>query len=258
MGSEGRRGRKILGVISDLDGTLLETEELKALSYARAVRELKPDVPEEDVATAYPERYVGRSRREVAGGIISDFGLEDALAERMQRDDTDGEMWECLVGIRHGYYEAILEDPDLLYSKRYDHNLDLLRKLKAEGYPLALATMSYLYQVERVLKVLGASDLFDVLATADDITNGKPDPEIDLLAAERLGLAPEEIIVLEDSAAGIGAAEAAGMAVVAIPTYITKKSVLAAGRPEPEWVVHDPEELERTFRERIAAAEAPG
>lgn len=245
----------ISGVISDLDGTLIETEELKALSHARAVRELRPGVREEDVTAAYAEHYVGRSRREVAEGMISRFDLSGALCERMRGEDggvREHEPWEYLIGIRHGIYEEILEDPDLLYSKRYPHNTDLLVGLKEEGYPLALATMSYRHQVDRVLAVLGVEDLFDEIVTADDITRGKPDPEIYLLAAGRLGLSPQEIVVLEDSAAGVGAAVAAGMAVVAVPTRITKKSVLEAGVPESRWIVDSPHDLERVFRERVS------
>ncbi|MGI8651083.1 MAG: HAD family hydrolase [Rubrobacter sp.] len=254
MQSEGRRG--ISGVISDLDGTLLETEELKALSHARAVRELRPEVAEEDVTTAYDEHYVGRSRREVTEGMISRFDLADTLRDHMKRagEGEAREPWEYLIDVRHAIYEEILSDPDLLLSKRYPHNIDLLEKLKSEGYPLALATMSYRHQVDRILGVLGLEDLFDEIVTADDIRRGKPDPEIDLLAAERLGFSPKEIVVLEDSAAGIEAAVAAGMAVVAVPTYITKKSVLEAGLPESRWIVSSPEDLERVFRERVAAA----
>ncbi|MGH3146055.1 MAG: HAD hydrolase-like protein [Rubrobacter sp.] len=68
----------ISAVIFDLDGTLVETEELKAISYARAVAELRPEVSEEDVVSAYADDLVGRSRQEVAEAIVRRFGLEEA------------------------------------------------------------------------------------------------------------------------------------------------------------------------------------
>lgn len=246
----------ISAVISDLDGTLLETEELKALSHARAVRELRPEVSERKVVEAYAADLVGRSRREVATEIARRFALEATLRDRPRGPDE--EPWETLVRIRHDIYESMLDDPELLASKRYPHNIDLLCGLKDEGYPLALATMSYLHQVERILRVLGLEDLFAIVVTADDISRGKPDPEIDLLAAERLRVPPEEILVLEDSAAGIRAAMSAGMAVVAVPTAITARSVRAAGAPEARWIVGDPARLPEVIEARIADAGGPG
>lgn len=243
----------ISAVLFDLDGTLVETEELKALSHARSVAELRPDVAQSDVYSAYADDLVGHSRQEVATTLVRHFGLEEAARERMAEFGED-EPWRVLVAIRHGIYEEMLEDSDLLLEQRYPHNIDLLRGMRSEGYPTGLATMSHRHQVDRVLSVLGLADAFDVVATADDISRGKPDPEIDLLVAERMGLPPEEILVVEDSPAGVGAAVAAGMAVVAVPTEITRKKVHASGLLEPHWIVDDPRRLPEVVRERIEKA----
>nr|MBA3795449.1 HAD family hydrolase [Rubrobacter sp.] len=72
----------ISAVIFDLDGTLVETEELKALSYARAAVELRPDLGEADVVEAFKD-LVGLSRQEVATALVQRFGLEEAARERM-------------------------------------------------------------------------------------------------------------------------------------------------------------------------------
>lgn len=243
----------ISAVLFDLDGTLLETEELKALSYARAAVELRPDVREDDVIAAYADDLVGRSRREVAEAVMQRFGLEEAARERMA-DVGEEEPWRVLVKIRVGIYEELLDDSNLLLEKRYPHNIEMLRELRREGYPTACATMSHRYQVERVLSVLGLEDAFDVVATADDIKNGKPDPEIDLLVARKMGVPPEEFLVIEDSPAGIGAAVTAGMVVVAVPTKLTIKGVRAADLLEPRWVVEDPQALPDVVRRRIEDA----
>lgn len=243
----------ISAVLFDLDGTLLETEELKALSYARAAVELRSGVAEADVIAAYADDLVGHSRRKVAEAVMQRFGLEEAARERMT-DAGEEEPWRVLVKIRVGIYESLLEDSNLLLEQRYPHNIEMLRELRHEGYPTACATMSHRYQVERVLSVLGLEDAFDVVATADDIQNGKPDPEIDLLVAEKMGVPPEEFLVIEDSPAGIGAAVAAGMVVVAVPTKLTIKGVRAAGILEPRWVVEDPRSLPGVVRRRIEDA----
>ena len=242
----------ISAVIFDLDGTLVETEELKALSYARAAAELRSDVMEADIVAAYADDLVGHPRQEVATEMVRRFGLEEAARERMA--DLGEEPWRVLVRIRTGIYESLLEDSGLILEKRYPHNIGMLRELRREGYPTACATMSHRYQVGRVLSVLGLEDAFDVVATADDIENGKPDPEIDLLVAKTMGVPPEEFLVIEDSPAGVKAAVAAGMVVVAVPTKLTVKGIRAAGDLEPRWVVEDPHTLPDVVHRRIEDA----
>ncbi len=244
----------ISAVIFDLDGTLVETEEIKAISHAHAVQELNPEVSEEDVIAAYSDDLVGHSRQEVAEAMIDRFGLEDALRERVGDTGEEEEPWQALVRIRRGFYEELLKDSDLLLEKRYPRNIAMLHELRKEGYPTACATMSHLSQVERVLSVLGIEDVFDVVVTMDDVERGKPDPEIDLLTAKKMGVPPEEFLVVEDSAAGIQAGVAAGMSVVAVPTDITRKGVQAADGLDPRWVVDDPEALADVVHERIEEA----
>ena len=244
----------ISAVLFDLDGTLLETEELKGLSYARAAVELRPgEVTEADVLAAYADDLVGHSRQEVATALVQRFGLKEAARARMSEFGEE-EPWRAYVRVRVGIYEKLLEDSDLLLEQRYPHNIELLQEMRREGYPTALATMSHRYQVEHVLSVLGLEDAFDVVATADDIRRGKPDPEIDLLVAKKMGVPAGEFLVIEDSPAGVEAAIAAGMVVVAVPTKLTRKGVRASGLLEPRWVVEDPQRLPDVVRQRIEDA----
>ena len=126
--------------------------------------------------------------------------------------------------------------------------------MRREGYPTALATMSHRHQVERVLSVLGLSEAFDVIATMEDVQRGKPDPEIDLFVSREMELPPEEFLVIEDSPAGVAAALAAGMAVVAVPTRITTRKLHASGLLEPRWLVEDPRTLPEVVRQRVEEA----
>ena len=244
----------ISALLFDLDGTLIETEELKALSYARAAEKLRPgEVEEREVVEAYAEDLVGRARQEIATTLMYRFDLESAAREIMSEEDAD-EPWRAFVRVRLGIYEELLEDRDLLLRQRYPHNIGLVRWARDEGYGTALATMSHRYQVEIMLDVLDLADAFDVVATMEDVERGKPDPEIDLLVARKLDLPPEEFVVIEDSPAGVRAAIAAGMAVVAVPTPFTTKGIHAAGVPEPAWIVEDPATLPDVVSRRISKA----
>lgn len=84
--------------------------------------------------------------------------------------------------------------------------------------PLAIATGGSRFVIEKTLKIVGISDWFDEVVTADDVTEGKPSPEIFLKAAKLLGVDPKKCLALEDAPAGILSAQLAGMHVLAIPS----------------------------------------
>jgi len=191
----------IRAFVFDLDGTLVETEELKALSYARAATELRPALSEGEVIAAFGD-LVGRSRREVVVGLMRRFGLEEAARERMAWFGVSTP-WLAYVGIRLGIYEEMLGDPKLILEHRYPHNIALLRSVRREGFSTALATQSHPEQARRVLGILGLADEFDVVITRDDVEHGKPDPEMHLVAARELDFEAGECLAIEDSPAGV-------------------------------------------------------
>ena len=111
--------------------------------------------------------------------------------------------------------------------------------------------MSHCEQARRVLAILGLTDEFDVVATRDDVEHGKPDPEIDLLVARELGVAPEECLVIEDSPAGVQAALAAGMEVIAVTTELTRQKFRDTDLLDRCRVVEDPRMLPNVVRRLI-------
>ena len=242
---------RTLAFIFDLDGTLVETEELKALSYARAAAQLRPDLGEAEVVDAFKD-FVGRSRREVAMGLVRRFGLEEAARPRMAEFGVKT-TWQAYVRVRLRIYEALLSDRDLILAHRYPHNIALLRDLRDAGYRTGLATMSHTEQARRVLSILGLTDAFDAIATRDDVEHGKPDPEIDLLVARELGARPEDCVVIEDSPAGVAAALAAGMDVIAVTTALTRQKFRDTNVLDRCRVVDDPHRLPAVVRGRIEA-----
>ena len=247
----------IRAVIFDLDGTLVQTEKLKALSYGRAVVALcSQNIVERDVMEAFKE-VVGRSRQEVGEFLMTRFDLADTARGRMADFGVDTP-WEVLLKIRLGVYEAMLADEAMIRSNQWPHNVALLREARAHGCAAALATMSHREQAERVLRILQLEDAFDLVLTRNDVASGKPDPEIYLLAADRLGFAPGQCLVIEDSPAGVSAALAAGAHVLAVSTPFTRDGLRRVDGLRPHHIVDKPDTLPEVVRRAFEEADSAG
>ncbi len=229
-------------MIFDLDGTLVQTERLKALSYARAAVELCPYALTEDEAVAAFKEVVGLSRREVAQALMRGFDLEEPARSRMAEFGVDTP-WQAFVQVRMRYYDALLADPQVLRDNQWPHNVALLQTARQTGCKVGLATMSRCQQARRVLEILDLGDAFDFVATRDDVERGKPDPEIYQLVARELGVSARECLVIEDSPSGVRAALAAGMHVVAVSTPFTRQGLHRAGLLPAGHIVDDPADL---------------
>lgn len=237
----------IRAMIFDLDGTLVQTEKLKALSYARAAVELCPEaLSAEPVIEAF-KKVVGRSRREVAITLMRKFGLTQAAGARMNEFGVSAP-WQALVQVRLGIYQRMLADPAVLRANQWPHTVALLQKARQYGCQTALATMSYCPQVRRVLQILHLTDAFDVVASRDDVEHGKPNPEIYQLVAEELELVPSQCLVIEDSLPGVQAALAAGMRCIAVATDFTRAALHRGRLLDEGWIVDDPAQLAETVQ----------
>jgi beta-phosphoglucomutase-like phosphatase (HAD superfamily) len=90
------------------------------------------------------------------------------------------------------------------------------RERASAGFPVSVASGGDATTVRQTLRTIGVSDLFPVVVTAEEVEHGKPAPDLFLLAAKRMGVAPERCLVFEDSLLGIEAAERAGMGAVLV------------------------------------------
>ena len=187
-------------VIFDFNGTLSDDEPVLARVFAEIFHaylgwRMTPD--------DYFARLAGRSDREI---------VEVAVAERGGGLADNGPLVERLLALRRERYLQIVESE----SPIRPGTEALVRALTAAGHPLAVVTGAQRSDVDFVLGHSGVGGHFEVVVTEEDVTRGKPDPEGFLLAAERLGVLPQEIVVFEDSLAGVRAARAAGMRCIAV------------------------------------------
>lgn len=239
--------KRTLATIFDLDGTLVQTEALKARSYARAAVELRPGlIAAQEIIVAYDD-MVGHSREEVAAALLARFSLEP-YAERRMRELGVSTPLDAYMALRLRIYEAMIADEQLIREQEYPWSTALLRDLRSLGYLVGIATMSHRKHAELVLQRLRLTGDVDALVTREDVRDAKPSPEIYLLIAERLGVEPRDCFVLEDSVPGIRAANAAGMCCVAITNDMTRDTVHAAFVLPAERIVDEPTRLEEVVR----------
>jgi beta-phosphoglucomutase-like phosphatase (HAD superfamily) len=241
----------IQALIFDLDGTLVQTEILKAQSYAKAAVELGKDrFTENDVVEAF-KGVVGLPRQEVAQNLMRQFELETAAAGRMSEFDVLTP-WQAFVQVRMKIYESMLADPLAIMKYRCPYNLDLLIWARQRKFKTGLATMSHCTQAHRILRILDILYEFDFVATRDDVNTGKPDPEIYLMVVHEFDLEPDNCLVIEDSPSGVKAALAAGMQCIAVTTDFTRKNMHAGNLLENQWIVDDPADLKTVAKRNIS------
>lgn len=226
----------IKAIIFDLDGTLVQTEILKAHSYGKALEQLSNGRVNEDKVVNSFKELVGLSRNEVAKKLIEQFG-DNIVGDYIKSENES--LPELLIERRLNIYHNMLSDPAILpkYSCRY--NIKLLKTAREKGFKTGLATMSHCEQVKKVLKIIELENYFDCIITRDDVNNAKPDPEIYLKMLEKLKVNKKEAIIIEDSVSGIKAALAAGIIVFAVTNSLTKDKVNNSGIIDSTFIIND-------------------
>ncbi len=238
--------RVIRAFIFDLDGTLVETEMLKARAYAAVSQDLLGlDGPDERAVSLY-RGIVGATDETAARVMIDGLGLGGKLQH------ADEEPWRALQRLQSERYRTEFATGDALRSVAYPHTVDLLRKQAASGMAVAVATSSFTEQARRVTKELGIERLLNALVGRDQVTHGKPDPEIYLKTSGMLGVPPREAVVIEDSAIGLEAAVRAGMRCIAVASAFSADGLREQVLLDQAWCVYEPAELQGVVGRRLA------
>lgn len=189
-----------------MDGVLADTEPIheQAIGAFLAIR--GKSLPPAEYAGV-----IGMDHHAFWTAMIERFGLHDSI------DD-------CVQG-----YRTILL-PRFAGLRAAPGALELVSALKTAHVPVAVASSSFRPVVETILDAIGLREAFLVVVSGEDVQRGKPEPDIYLLASERLGVAPDRCVAVEDSPHGVLAAITAGMGCLGIATRYASADQLRATR----------------------------
>lgn len=182
------------GVLWDLDGTLVDSTMLHFDAWRAVLAELGLGL----TFDAFRET----------------FGMTNAsIVPRFLGHDPGPERTRALGDDKEARYRALVRRHGVTVPAGVR---EWLARLRAAGWRQALATSAPRGNVDALLGAAGLADALDAVVCADDVRHGKPDPEIFLAAAARLGVAPSRAVVVEDARAGIEAARRGGMKVIGV------------------------------------------
>jgi HAD superfamily hydrolase (TIGR01509 family) len=188
----------LIGAVAfDLDGLMVNTETLYDIVAETIL--LRRD---KSISPAVIAQMMGRQSHAALQVLIDAYELTDTVT------DLEQETEEIFLGLLP---DNVAPMPGLS---------PLLDAIESRNLPKAIATSSRLCLVDPILEQMGWIDRFAFKLTSEDVTRGKPHPEIYLTAAHRFGKKPAEMLVLEDSMVGCQAGVAAGACVVAVPSKL--------------------------------------
>lgn len=186
---------KIQCVIFDFDGTLIDTLDKHIQAFETLFAEINIDVSYEAIA-----ENMGRTPK-------------DTLKSLIPKLVKDTEKLEQLASKKEMILSSLLDEIPL-----FDGAISLLAYLKDMDLPLCLASSTPKYNVLKMLKTVELDQYFKVIITGEDITIGKPNPQVFLKAAKKANITPQHCLVIGDSPHDIQAANAAGMKIIAVNT----------------------------------------
>ena len=180
----------IKAIITDFDGTLVDTFEANYLAYSEVLNNLGIELTKDTYKKCFGLRF---------NEFMEAIGVKNIVLK-----------------------DQIKKEKALTYPKYFDKivlNCALLNYLlfmKHNGIKIAIASTARWENVMRVLDYFDLSNTFDCIFTGENVTYGKPHPEVYILTMDKLGVEESEVLIFEDSEVGINAAERSGAAVIRI------------------------------------------
>jgi beta-phosphoglucomutase len=210
-------------VLWDVDGTLIDSREYHWLSWHGALAAESFNITREQF-----ERTFGRRNEEILGDYFPAYSAGEIARVGEAKEVAYREL------VRAGGIELL---PGV---RRW------LERLREEGWLQALASSAPRLNLDAIVSALGLEDFFSAVASAEDVTEGKPNPQVFLAAASKLGVGPRSCVVVEDAPAGTEAARRAGMRSIGV--------LSSHAELEADVVVRSLEELPRDAFDRLLGA----
>jgi len=197
-------------VIFDWDGTLADAKNVIVASFQKALSDVQCEVSSEFI-----ERRIGIGSAETFREVLRSFQMhfDETLIKRLVEKKIQNEV-EMSTDV-----------------KLFDGTLDLLESLQGKA-KLGLASMNDREVINHLLKTTNTQRFFDVVLTTADVSKSKPDPEIFLKCASKLGTSPESCVVFEDSIFGVKAAKTAKMGCITVHTGVYSREELKEANPD--------------------------
>ena len=186
----------IKAVLFDMDGLMVDTESLATEAFIHSAKKQGYDMTKEEILL-------------VLG--FTTKSIYEFWENYFKNSDVSGKQ---LVDDHYKYIENILFTTG---PRKMPYIEELLKYLKESNYKVAVASSSNMNHIINNMEKTGLKKYIDEFASGAEVKNGKPAPDVFLLAAERLGVEPKKCLVLEDSKAGVIAGSSAGAKVIMVP-----------------------------------------
>jgi beta-phosphoglucomutase family hydrolase len=184
---------KTKAVIWDMDGVIADTAPYHLKAWQQVFQKRGVSFTENDFRRNFGQR--------------NDTIIKNVLGENISPSEIDAIAGEKERNFRQSVGQHITPLPGAV---------DLIKSLKKHGFSIALASSAPIENIQMIFGGLDINDYFQAIVSGREVKEGKPSPQGFLLAAKKLGVAPQNCIVVEDAVAGIAAAKRAGMRCLAV------------------------------------------
>lgn len=194
----------IKAVIFDMDGVIAMTARIQSSAESEVFAKIGIHITSQKIL----KRYSG----------FKDIDMfEDVLRRNKSKEDSQT--------LREQKWKLVYKEINKNGVPVIPGVIDLIERLTSAGYPLSIASATNLKFIQTVLKKLKIARKFKVVTSGDEVTSGKPNPEIFILTAHKLKIMPAECLVIEDAPSGVEASNRAGMKCLAITTTAKREEL---------------------------------
>jgi HAD superfamily hydrolase (TIGR01509 family) len=189
----------VQAVIFDMDGVIVNSEPYSMQALIDILRQYGVEPTEDDLRRSY-----GRRVRDDFVDYFAKYGVTADV--------------NTAIAHKHARYYHLAAG----HLRPFPGVMSLLKRVRDHGYRLALASSGDRVKVAFGMQALELNGIFETVVTGDDVSHSKPDPEIYLTVAQRLGVPPAACIAIEDAPAGVEAAKHAGMRCIAVTNSVAR------------------------------------